>query len=260
MDDLRPARPAELLDFCARAPVERVFLEELARQGLGHFVALVSRKRLRAVCHVGANVVPSGEGCAAFAPVVAGSWARMVVGDEGAVSDLWSAASALMPPPREDRPGQPVYLIVEPPAAGVTALRPARRADLPLLLPACAAAHAEELGVDPLRRDGDAFRRRVRRQIDDGRSWLWQEHGTILFKAEASAWTPRCVQLAQVWVDPGARGQGFARRALRDLCRVLLGKVPAVSLFVRRENERAIRLYEDVGMRRVSTYRSILFE
>ena len=39
----------------------------------------------------------------------------------------------------------------------------------------------------------------------------------ILFKAEASAWTPSAVQLQQVWVDPEARRQGFATRALRDL-------------------------------------------
>ena len=44
----------------------------------------------------------------------------------------------------------------------------------------------------------------------------------ILFKAEASAWTPTAVQIQQVWVDPEARGHGYGQRGLRDLCRLLL--------------------------------------
>ena len=77
----------------------------------------------------------------------------------------------------------------------------------------------------------------------------------IRFKAEASAWTPAAVQLQQVWVDPQARRRGYARRALRDLCRLLLEQVPAVCLFVRPENEPALRLYDSIGMTRELTYR-----
>jgi len=251
--------PREVLDFCAQEPIERVFLEELARQRLGRFAALGRRSGLTALCHLGANIVPSGIGCDEFAGVVAGDDARMLIGDERAVSELWHAACAQLPPPREDRPGQPVYAITAAPPGGESGLRPAAARDFDLLLPACAAAHAEELGVDPLLEDGEAFRRRVRRQIDVGRSWLWEQDGMILFKAEASAWTPHAVQIAQVWVDPPLRNRGFARRGLRDLCRLLLGRVPAVCLFVRRENAAAMRVYEAVGMRRVSTCRSILF-
>ena len=48
-----------------------------------------------------------------------------------------------MPHPRDDRPGQPVYDIAQPPRPGETRLRPATIADLGLLVPACAAAHRE---------------------------------------------------------------------------------------------------------------------
>ena len=113
--------------------------------------------------------------------------------------------------------------------------------------------------MDPLRRDAAGFRWRTRAQIEEGRSWIWLEDGLIRFKAEASAWTPAAVQLQQVWVDPAARRQGNAARALRDLIRLLLERVPAVCLFVRAENLPAIRLYEAVGMRRVLAYRSVLF-
>jgi predicted GNAT family acetyltransferase len=152
-----------------------------------------------------------------------------------------------------------VYAIAEPPPPGDSALRAATVDDLGVLLPACAAAHEEELGVDPLVRDGDGFRWRTREQVESRRSWLWVEDGTILFKAEASAWTPSAVQLQQVWVDPPARRRGYASRGLRDLCRLLLQTTPTVTLFVRTENAPAIALYESIGMRRVGTYRSLLF-
>ena len=146
----------------------------------------------------------------------------------------------------------------ERPLAGETGLRAATLEDLALLVPACAASHSEELGVDPLRRDPEGFRWRTRVQIEEGRSWLWAEDGVIRFKAEASAWTPSAVQLQQVWTDPPARRQGYATRALRDLGRLLLGRTPVVTLFVRTENFPAIALYDAVGMNRVLTYRSIL--
>jgi uncharacterized protein len=250
----------QVLVFCGEEPVERVFLEDIARRGLGRFSAVERPDgRLEALCHVGANVVPSGEGCGVFGRAASHSGARMVIGEERAVDELWEAARRRMPRPRDDRPGQPVYALREPPPAGETGLRPAKLLDLELLVPACAAAHQEEIGVDPLSRDAEGFRWRTRRQIEEGRSWIWLDDGVILFKAEASAWTPAAVQLQQVWVDPQARRRGNARRALSDLCRLLLEEVPAVCLFVRPENAPALRLYDSVGMTRELTYRSLVF-
>jgi RimJ/RimL family protein N-acetyltransferase len=250
----------QVLHFCAEDPVERVFLEDIARRGLGRFSAVTAEDgRIEALCHVGANVVPSGSGCGRFAADVAASRARMVIGEERAVSELWEEAASSMPQPREDRPGQPVYALREAPAPGETELRAARLEDLPRLVPACAAAHLEEIGVDPLQRDAETFRWRTRQQIEEGRSWLWEVDGVIRFKAEASAWTPEAVQLQQVWVDPQARGRGYARRALSDLCRLLLAHVPTVCLFVRPENSPALRLYDAIGMTRELTYRSLIF-
>jgi uncharacterized protein len=249
----------EILAFCAGEPVERVYLEDAARRGLGRFVATAGNGGLAALCHVGANVVPSGSGCSAFAPAVKPGRARMIIGEEHAVGELWARVGRRAPAPRLDRPEQPVYVMEEAPAGGETGLREADPADLDLLVPACAAAHEDEIGIDPLAEDPDGFRWRTRSQIGEGRSWLWAENGTILFKAEASAWTPHAVQLQQVWVDPVARGQGFAQRGMRDLCRRLLDRVPRVCLFVRAENAPAIRVYEAIGMRRTITYRSLIF-
>jgi ribosomal protein S18 acetylase RimI-like enzyme len=250
----------QILRYCADDPVERVFLEDVARRESGRFAALENGDgALHALCHLGTNVVPSGNGCGAFAEVTARVSPRMLIGEQEAVSELWEAARRRLPRPREDRLGQPVYVSRTPPGAGGTGLRAATRADLDVLVPACARAHFEELGVDPLRRDPNGFRWRTRAQIEEGRSWVWVEDGVIRFKAEASAWTPEAVQLQQVWVDPPARRHGYAARALRDLIRLLLADVPSVCLFVRSENTAAIRLYETVGMEHVLDYRSVLF-
>jgi predicted GNAT family acetyltransferase len=66
------------------------------------------------------------------------------------------------------------------------------------------------------------------------------------------------VQLQQVWTDPEARGSGNASRGLRDLIRLLLEEVPTVCLFVRADNQPAIRLYDSVGMSHILDYRSVL--
>ena len=248
----------QILRFCARDPVERVFLEDVARRGLGRFVARADGGELRALCHMGINVVPSGEGCGAFARDVVRAAPRMLIGEARAVSELWEEARLRLPRPREDRPGQPVFVIRDSPPPAATGLRASRLDDLELLMPACAAAHEQELGIDPMRRDPEGFRWRTRTQIEEGRSWLWVEDGVILFKAEASAWTPQAVQLQQVWVDPEARRRGNGARGLSDLCRLLLARVPTVCLFVRAENEAAIRLYETIGMEHVLDYRSVL--
>ena len=106
----------QILRFCALAPVERVFLEDVARRAQGRFAALPGPDReLTALCHLGSNIVPSGSGCEAFAALAAKSGARMLIGEAGAVSDLWEAARRKMPRARLDRPGQPVYVITDPP-------------------------------------------------------------------------------------------------------------------------------------------------
>jgi len=254
-------RPAleDVIAFCAEEPVERVFLEDVARRGLGRFVALAEDGRLTALCHIGANVVPSGSGVAAFADAAARGDPRMMVGEERSVGELWEAARRRLPRPVDDRPGQPVYILDEPPPPGESAVRMATLRDLDLLVRTSAAAYLEEVGVDAYGRDPALFEWRTRTQIEQGRSWLWRDGERVLFKAEASAWTERAVQLQQVWVDPAERGRGFAKRGLADLCRRLLTQTPTVCLFVRPENAPALALYESLGMRRTIAYRSLIF-
>jgi uncharacterized protein len=246
----RPERD-DVLAFCEEDPIERVFLADVAARGLGRFAAVRNGGRLTALCHLGANVVPSGTGTAAFAELATKTRPRMLIGNEGAVTELWEAARDDLPAVKEDRPGQPVYV--------VEALRPAQMGDLALLVRTSAAAYLEEAGIDAYARDPALFEWRTRTQIEERRSWLWEQDGRILFKAEASAWTRHAVQLQQVWVDPELRGRGYAKQGLADLLAFLLGTTPVVCLFVRPENVVAIGLYESLGMRPVGAYRSLIF-
>ena len=138
-------------------PVERVFLEDVARRGLGRFARSARRRRSPALCHVGANLVPSGTGVAGVARKAARSSPRMMVGEEEAVTELWEAIRKKLPRPLDDRPGQPVFVITEAPTPADTGLRAAKLDDLDLLVPACAAAYHEEVGIDALARDAELF-------------------------------------------------------------------------------------------------------
>ena len=162
----------------------------------------------------------------------------MVIGEERAVGELWDAARRRMPRAAR-RSARPARLRAAR-AAGAGRDGPprgARATTSSVLVPACAAAHLEEIGIDPLARDPEGFRWRTRQQIEEGRSWLWLEDGVIRFKAEASAWTPSAVQLQQVWVDPEARRRGYARRGAARPLPAAARAVPAVCLFVRPEND-----------------------
>src|SRR5262245_27495788 len=83
----------QVIAYCTEEPVERVFLEDAARRGSGHFAALERDDgSLQSLCHLGTNVVPSGEGCEAFAELTVRAGPRMLIGERGAVGDLWAAA------------------------------------------------------------------------------------------------------------------------------------------------------------------------
>ena len=138
----------QILRFCAEAP-DRARLPRgrgaPSRRDASPALA-DGEGELTALCHLGTNLVPSGAGCGAFAGLAAKSGARMLIGEAGAVSDLWEAARKKLPRPRLDRPGQPVYAITEPPEPAGRASGRRTSATSTCSCPSCAAAHHEELG------------------------------------------------------------------------------------------------------------------
>mgnify|MGYP003694416319 CR=1 FL=1 len=109
--------------------------------------------------------------------------------------------------------------------------------------------------------DPEGFRWRTRSQIEEGRSWIWEERRhDPLQGARASAWTPAAVQVQQVWVDPAVRGKGNAQRGMRDsLPAPARAGADRSASSCGRENAPAIHVYEAVGMQRHGPYRSLIF-
>ena len=120
----------QILAYCAESPIERVFLEDVARRGQGRFVGVeTDAGGLVALCHLGTNVVPSGLGCETFVDDARRIAPRMLIGEQEAVTALWESGRRKLGRAREDRLGQPVYVIRDPPEPGESGLRAARRSD-----------------------------------------------------------------------------------------------------------------------------------
>jgi predicted GNAT family acetyltransferase len=186
---------------------------------------------------------------------------RAMISDSLLVEELWTHLEPRLEPPTVVRLRQPVYAMSTAlvPLEDLRHMRFATLRDLEALVPACAAMHAEEVGIDPLTRDPVGYRQRVRELIARGRALLWKEHGRVIFKCEFSAVTPQAVQLMGVWTHPSHRGRGYARRGLREICGHILRQRKQATLFVNDFNDAAIRLYEELGFRRIGENRALIW-
>ncbi len=185
---------------------------------------------------------------------------RAIISPAALVETLWNGVKERLDPPTVVRMNQPIYAIrgrLDYPdlkEAGYSTMR-----DLDALVPACAAMHAEEVGIDPLERDAVGYRERVRELIEKKRSVIRKAQGVIVSKCEYSAVTPHCVQLMGVWTNPRARRRGYAREMLREICGHLARKGKTVTLFVNDFNAPAIALYESLGFERIGMNRALIW-
>ncbi|HVT44827.1 MAG TPA: GNAT family N-acetyltransferase [Thermoanaerobaculia bacterium] len=186
---------------------------------------------------------------------------RAIISEGRLVDGLWRLLERRIDPPTVVRLRQPVYALTR--LAGdlpdLSRIRYSEIGDLDQLVPACAAMHREEVGIDPMVRDAAGYRERIRDLIVRQRSLVLVERGEIVFKTEFSAVTPYAVQLMGVWTAPRHRRQGKARLALREICGHLLGRGQAVTLFVNDFNTAAIDLYESLGFVRIGENRALLW-
>src|SRR6185436_19070437 len=122
-------------------------------------------------------------------------------------------------PPTVVRMNQPVYAIKRNVAfPDLEAARYSTLKDIDLLVPACAAMHKEEVGIDPLERDAAGYRERIRELIEKKRSLVRIVDGRIAAKCEYSAVTGDAVQLMGVWTHPSYRRRGLSHELLREIC------------------------------------------
>jgi hypothetical protein len=139
----------------------------------------------------------------------------------------------------------------------VSHLRLATVEDLELLAPVHAEMALGESGIDPRQQDSDGFLERYIRRIEQGRTWVLTENGQLQFKAEVVAETPATSYIEGVWVNPAARRQGYGRRCMSQLARMLLWRTKSICLFVNEENDDARRFYKQVGYHVRAVYDTI---
>ena len=142
----------------------------------------------------------------------------------------------------------------------VSNLRLATVRDLSLLIPVHAEMALHESGIDPREQDAAGFSERYARRIEQGRTWVLIEEGTLIFKAEVIAETPETTYIEGVWVNPEARLQGYGRRCMSQLARMLLWRTKSICLFVNDEDENAQRFYKQSGYHLRTVYDTIFLK
>lgn len=136
-----------------------------------------------------------------------------------------------------------------PPPPG---FRPALRRDLDVLVDFACRLHVEDRMGPPIARSArGSVHARMRETIDREETFVIERQGRPVGKADLSLRSPRRgAQIAGVYVDQAARGQGVASSLVGALVRMLVAEgLPGVSLHVRADNMPAVAAYRRAGMR-----------
>ncbi len=193
---------------------------------------------------------------------------RLVVGEWNQVSDFWSHLTAAGL--ESSRDWREVFMTATP--ATVTAerepaLRLATEADVVPLGDLAARAYLEETGLDPLANMGEGYLRHIAKNIEEEGSYVLEDQGRLVFKADLSARCAIGAQIVGVFTETDRRGEGIARRGVAELVHRLTdpliagaSAVPAVCLFVREDNLAARRAYERAGFVPSMHYRRLFVE
>jgi len=186
---------------------------------------------------------------------------RAIIASVNPVDILWQHLRGKIDPPTVSRLHQPVY-VIDPSHhdfPDLEFMRPSIVSDLPLLVPACAAMHLEEVGINPVDRDAVGYRRRIEDLVRKNRSFVGLIDGRIAFKCEISAETEDAVQLMGVWTAPELRRKGLARKGMREICGHIAQSGRVVTLFVNDFNKGALDLYENLGFKRIGVNRALIW-
>lgn len=277
---------AAALAVCATDPVGSVLaasrLEQAADGGVrragGELWGYAEDDVLLAVCWVGANLVPvlgpldadvAARALSAFADLgrARGRRCSSIVGPADAVLGLWSRLRGSWPLEREVRAHQPSMVLEgEPLVAPDLRVRRSRPDEYDIVLPACIRMFTEEVGYSPASGPGGPYESRVRRLVEDGRSFVLVDRvgglrrPRVVFKAEVPAVAGGVAQVQGVWVDPERRGERLSEGGMARVAQLTRAEIaPVVSLYVNGYNTRAVRAYQAVGFREVGAYATVLF-
>ncbi len=263
----------EALELCARNPAANVFVASRIEEGalrsmpgtlLGYRVA----GQLRAMCWVSANVVPvecDAEAVAAIVPRIR-RWQRgcaSIFGPSDQVATLWDELAPSWGPARAIRQTQPLMATsTHPRTLGLEVdprVRPARRDEVDLVLPAATSMFTEEIGYPPYRGSSRSYRVLIADLISKGHTFVWVEDDEVLFKADVGSAAIGAAQIQGVWLAPRLRGQGLATSLMAAATAMILEQVaPLATLYVNDFNHAARATYRAAGYQDVATFSTVL--
>jgi predicted GNAT family acetyltransferase len=272
VDVLESSEQAEVLAFLERRPIHTAYLAGMVRDnGLeselnrgtfyGYRNSLGELEGVALIGHATLLETTSNEALQAFAKTAQSCNAvHLIMCEENSIDNFWSYYAAEGQQMRRACRELLFELRWPVEVSQVSNLRLATLEDLPLLLPIHAQMALEESGVDPMEQDAAGFYARYARRIAQGRTWVLTEGGQLQFKAEVVAETPATSYIEGVWVNLSARRQGYGRRCMSQLARMLLWRTKSICLFVNDENEEAQRFYKQAGYHLRTVYDTIFLK
>lgn len=180
----------------------------------------------------------------------------MVVGPRTACDALWDAWARDVTPDRFY--DQRLYVCREPPPGGpVPGFRKATLTEWEVVARQAGIMEEEDLGRNPATEHPELHDQVVRDRIRNGKTWVIEREGEILFQINVGTALPIGCQVGGTYVPPKHRGKGLATEGMRELCRWLLPKHRLVTLHVNEGNTPAVRVYERSGFERSAPFRLI---
>jgi ribosomal protein S18 acetylase RimI-like enzyme len=260
----------EVLEFLSQRPIHTVTMSSLIRDNgvvspfnRGTFYGCRDLKgQLEGVALVGHATLMetvSDRALAALAQVARECPnTHMIMGEKERVADFWSHYSEAG---RRQRLACREWLFElswpvearEP----VHGLRPATVAELELVMPIQASLAFAESGINPLEVDGDGFRERCLRRIEQERTWVVVENGDLVFKADVVSKTSDVIYLEGIWLREDCRRTNLGTRLMSELMRHLLADARSICLLVNETNELAQGFYRKCGFHFRATYETI---
>jgi len=270
---LRSGQETEVLNFLAERPIHTVAMMSMIRDNgltspfnrgvfygyrdlngrlegvalIGHATLLesVSDRALSALSRVARN-------CNAI---------HMIMGEQDRIDEFWSSYSEEGHAKRHSCVEQLFELstpMIVP--GGDTELRLATVDEVDLVMLVQAVLAFEESGVNPLQADPEGFRLRCLRRIQQGRTWVVVDNGSLVFKGEVISQTTNVAYLEGIWTRHDKRQNGDSVRYLCELSRKLLQEVNSVCLLVNEKNLRAKAFYRKCGFLFRASYKTIFLK
>jgi predicted GNAT family acetyltransferase len=221
---------------------------------------------LRALCHVGSNLVPVNAD-----PEAVAAWVEFagperpcasIIGPSVVALSMWRQLAERWGAPwraiRNVRPHQPLLAISSEPL--IKANPRVRRVTLEhwdSYYEAAVRMYTEEVGVSPVQGNPAGYRFYVRQLITSGRAFGLFDGNRVLFKADLGSVSSTVCQVQGVWLDPELRGHGLAPPAMAAVVKLARTVVPTVSLYVNDFNVPARATYAKIGFRQVGEFATV---